>query len=131
MYKLGCGRQLENLLKYVSTQDAEIFRVIYYLGASVAMKNVTSLSNSLLTFCKDCGLPSHLVKPSNDLFTPVHESIQRIRYSYFRTKLLNQFLSPAEVVPRHPREEMMNDLELQAPMEKVKPLGTIDIHRRS
>ena len=95
------------------------------------MKDVASLSNNLLTFRKDCGLPSYFIKPSDDLFTPVHESVQRIWYSYFGTKLLHKFLGSAKVVSRHPGEEVMNHLELQASMEKVKPLGTIDIHRRS
>jgi len=95
------------------------------------MKYFGSLSNSLLTFCKDCRLSSNLFKSPDDLLISVYETVKRIWYPHVSAKLLHEFLSSAKVVSWHPREQMVNSLELQAAVEEIKPLRTIDIHRRS
>ena len=48
---------------------------IHSLQASMSLKYFTSLSKSLLTFRKNCGLPSDLFKPSDNLLTPVHKTV--------------------------------------------------------
>ena len=45
------------------------------IQASMSVKYFAPLSKSLLTFRKNCGLPSDLFKPSDDLLTSVHKTI--------------------------------------------------------
>ena len=99
------------------------------IGPSLmAMKNISSLCNNFLAFREDRRLPPHFSKLANDLLVPINEAKQRIRYAKFSAELLDQLLCSAKVVSWHPREEMVNCLELQAAVKEVQPLWAVDIH---
>lgn len=86
------------------------------------------LRNCSLTFGQDGSLPGNVRKLAQDFLVALCESVQSVRDANIVAELLDQLLRLAEVVARNPWEEVVDDLELQSAMDKVQPLGAVDVH---
>lgn len=81
-----------------------------------------------LTFRQHIQLLGDLFQPSQHHFIAIHKSENRVPNAYLFAKLSHKFLSTSEIVPRHSGEQVVNGLELQAPMNEVQPCRAIYIH---
>lgn len=86
------------------------------------------LRHVLLTPDQVLDLHAHLVQPPQHLFVSVHEPQQRVRDPCLGAKLHDQRLQPAQVVPRHTREQVVHGLELEAAVEPVEPRRAVNVH---
>lgn len=87
------------------------------------------LRHVLLTPDQVLDLHAHLVQPPQHLFVSVHEPQQRVRDPCLGAKLHDQRLQPAQVVPRHTREQVVHGLELKTAVDPVEPRRAVDVHR--
>lgn len=65
------------------------------------------------------------------MLVALHKTIQRVWYSDIVAEALHQLLCFPQIVPGDAGEKVVNSLELQSSMNKVQPLGAVNIHRRS
>lgn len=65
------------------------------------------------------------------MLVSLHEPVQGIRNSDIIAELLDQSLRLAEVMPGNAGVQVVNSLELEAAVEKVKPLRAVDVHGRA
>ena len=86
-------------------------------------------SGALLALLHNLQLLSNLSKSADHLFVPVRKGKNHVRDAYIIAKCLDQLLGLAQVVPRETWEQMVNNLKVETAMYKIKPSGTIDVHR--
>ena len=84
--------------------------------------------NYLLALSEDRGLPRDLGQRAHHTLVPVDEAVQSVRDADLVAEVLDELLGAAEVVTGHPRVQVVDNLELQAAVEEVQPLGTVDVH---
>lgn len=92
------------------------------------MQQISPLRNRFLALRQYSSLSTHFSQTRNDAFIPIHKPHQRIRNPHILAELLHQLLRLPQIVPRHPRIQVMDGLELQSTVHPVKPLWAIDIH---
>lgn len=68
------------------------------------------------------------VEAAEHLLVALDEAEDGVGDARVLAKLLDQLLDLAQVVARHAREEVVDDLELQAAVDKVHPGGAVDVH---
>jgi hypothetical protein len=95
------------------------------------MKDITPLSNYLLAFREDSGLPRHFSEATNNFLVPLYKSVQCIWDADIVAEFLDQLLRSSEIMSRHSWKEVVDCLELEATVEEIKPLRTFDVHGRS
>lgn len=89
---------------------------------------ISRIGHRSLALCQDGRLARNLAQPSQDLLITVNKTVQRVRNADIPTELLHQRPGPPQIMPRDARVQVMDGLELQSTVEKVEPLGTIDVH---
>ena len=92
------------------------------------MQKVAPLCDSLLALSQNSGLSSDLAQLTDDCLVAIDKTHQCIRNVDVAAKLLHKLLRGAQVVARNARVKMVDGLKLQASMEEVQPLRTINIH---
>jgi hypothetical protein len=69
-----------------------------------------------------------LFKPTKHDLVPFHKRIALVLYARLLAKLPHQHLERTQIMPRHPREQMVHRLELQAAVQEVEPGRAVDVH---
>lgn len=69
-----------------------------------------------------------LIEVPQNVAIAISEPVYHVIDANILTKLLDQWLCSSKIVSWHSWEQVMDGLELQSPMEKIKPWRTIDIH---
>lgn len=92
------------------------------------MREDALLGNRLPAFLENTELLCHITEPADDLLVTIVEGKEGIWNASVATELGDVLLSTAEIVARHARVEMVDGLELQTAMEKVKPSRAVDVH---
>ena len=89
---------------------------------------VTRRSHVFLALDHHLHLLAYLTQAPKHVLVPVHESQDLVLNTRVPAEFPHKRLQPPEVVPRHPREQVMHGLELQAAVDEVEPGGAIDVH---
>ena len=85
-------------------------------------------SHASLALSQNPCLPRNVSQMTDNLLITFLESIHRIRDANIFAEIHDQFLTSAEIVPRDTWEQVVHGLELESTMEKVEPLGAVNIH---
>lgn len=70
----------------------------------------------------------YLLQPAQHDLVPLDKPIALILDANVLAELPDQHLQSSQIVPRHPGEQVVDGLELQASVQEVQPRRTIDIH---
>ena len=87
-----------------------------------------TLHNGLLAHLQNSYLPTDIAKMADNLLIAIDEAVECIRDTNLTAEFHNQLLRTTKIVPRDARVQVMDSLELQATVDKIKPLRAVDVH---
>ena len=105
--------------------------MLILMAMGMMVRKHAVLGTRLSAVLENGRLPGHVAELANDLLVPTQKRKHGVRNVDVGAELLDETLGLAQVVPRHPREQVVHGLELEPAMEEVEPLGAVDVHGRA
>lgn len=94
----------------------------------VVIREHALFGSRLPTLLQNIYLLGDIAQSADDFLVTIEEGKNRIRDPSVAAELQNQLLGAPQVMARDPGEEMVNSLELQSTVEKVKPSRAVNVH---
>ena len=106
---------------------------MYFLSDSMCMliRKHPPHRNDLPALLQDPRLFGHLAQSANHLLIAFHKPEDGVRNPDLLAKLPHQPLRLAQIMPRDPRVQMVDGLELETAVDEVQPGWAIDVHGRA